>query len=110
MAKTNVIKSDFVENYVFTDGSEFHWLTVPIVNLNGDNVETLVDQMRNVLDLMRALDNVMGLATPHGRNYQLQDDNAAHFAREAWQERRLLLNAMFKEMEEYAIKISEQRR
>jgi len=45
-------------------------LTMPIVNGNGDRVETLLEQARNVCEALRVAKGTMCEAMPHGRNFQ----------------------------------------
>ena len=78
-------------------------LVPPKVNLNGTSKETLLANYIGVLRALTALDTAMSLATPHGRDYQtLSDANASVKAREAWMERRLLVEELRKDVEHCA--------
>ena len=70
----------------------------PIVNINGDSVETLLGQYFAVLKAAQELRNKMAHASPHGRNYQLQTDGTLYGARTEWLE--LMVKA--KEIENWA--------
>jgi hypothetical protein len=45
--------------------------TLPTVNLNGSSAHELLDQQLRVLRAVDALWEVMRVAAPHGRDYQL---------------------------------------
>jgi hypothetical protein len=83
-------------------------LVQPTVNLNGTDK---IDLMNQVLDIKLALEkvnDVMAAATPHGRDYQLAPAGTDAEARNAWNQRRLILNAMTSEMYALAILIHDQ--
>lgn len=46
-------------------------------NLNGDDAETLMRQLDAVRKASKALQEAIGAATPHGRNYQTVEDGEA---------------------------------
>jgi hypothetical protein len=81
-------------------------LTLPQVNLNGTSREQLVEQQRNVMHALDALQKAMQEAAPHGRDYQ---PRPAEFkpAREAWLERMQVIGAMREEIEAHALAIQE---
>jgi len=56
-------------------------LTTPIINLNGDRAETLLDQLRGIHDAIHAISKVLGNSSPHGRNYQCSPEGAYDAAR-----------------------------
>jgi len=58
--------------------------TFPIVNINGDSVETLISQQWAVLKAAQELRNKLSQAAPHGRNFQTQPIGATTAAREEW--------------------------
>ena len=49
-------------------------MSMPIVNLNGDNSATLIKQQYAVIKAAQALLKAMREASPHGRNYQCNPD------------------------------------
>lgn len=91
------------------DGNELRMLIAPTVNLNGTSYESLLDDARGVLDALRELDRVLAEAAPHGRDYQTAPEGTYQHARDAWAERRELIDRMREEFRSYAIQISDQR-
>ena len=60
-----------------------------IVNLNGTSRDDLVAQQRAVMDAADTLLEAMGMANPHGRDYQLNADPTDYQQdRDEWQEKR----------------------
>ncbi len=57
---------------------------LPQVNINGDNVETLLTQYWAVMKAAQDLRNKMSQAAPHGRNYQTLPDGSLYAARTEW--------------------------
>jgi hypothetical protein len=80
-------------------------LVPPIVNLNGNSREALVDQQRRILDALGQLLGAMHAAMPHGRDYQPQPQEYVA-AREAWVERIMLLQSLKVELTANALCIS----
>ena len=58
----------------------------PIVNLNGDNVETLLAQHHAVYKQALLLKEALSKAAPHGRNYQTVEWGRYSNARDEWLE------------------------
>jgi len=70
-------------------------LVPQVVNLNGSAKETILADYVGVLNALRALETAMGLAMPHGRDYQTHSDPRAYAkAHEAWCCRRVFLHEM----------------
>jgi len=79
------------------------------VNLNGSAKETLLANYIGVLNAIRALETAMGLANPHGRDYQTHSDpEAAIKARRAWSERRVWIDQLKSDVQHSAEMISNQ--
>jgi len=89
-------------------------LVVPTVNLNGNDADDLVAQLRDVLKALDDANSQMGAASDifHGRNFQLADDpqRAQFDAQIAWTERRLAIIKMRDEIMELALAVQEQGR
>jgi hypothetical protein len=60
---------------------------LPIVNLNGTELEQLLQQHWNVLKAARALAEALGMASPHGRDYQTAHPDSLRMARDLWLQR-----------------------
>jgi len=60
-------------------------LTTPIINLNGDHAETLLEQIREIHNAIHTLSKVLGSASPHGRNFQCSPEGAYDAARRQFQ-------------------------
>jgi hypothetical protein len=60
----------------------------PVVNINGDSVQTLMQQHWDVLKHSRDLASALSRAAPHGRNYQTlrtnEGEHPTHLARSEW--------------------------
>ena len=58
----------------------------PVVNLNGDSVEKLLQQHWDVLKHSRKLAEALAAAAPHGRNYQTlpAHESPTYEARREW--------------------------
>ena len=59
-----------------------------IVNINGNSVDSLIEQHRNIIDKCDELLNVMSEALPHGRNYLTAEDGRYHADRDAFDDQR----------------------
>jgi hypothetical protein len=85
-------------------------MQTPIPNLNGNSKESLITELRTILDALRDADETIGKASAvwHGRNFQtLRDGNAVQVrAQAAWDERRRMLNDFYKEVQDMAIEVS----
>ena len=46
-----------------------------IININGTSKQALLDQYRAVAEALRTLQEAMGQAPPHGRDFQLNPDD-----------------------------------
>jgi hypothetical protein len=57
---------------------------MPIVNLNGTELEQLLKQHHQVLVACRNLADKLGMAAPHGRDYQTSPDGSLDLARKLW--------------------------
>ena len=69
-------------------------MTLPTVHLNGTSRDVLVEQRTEVGQALNAaLDALVG-ASPHGRDYYPQGDNALAKAQKEWQERATMLRNM----------------
>jgi hypothetical protein len=65
------------------------------VNLNGTSKNALIADYLAVIRAITKLQDAMGRATPHGRDYQTHSDlYALGKARKAWNERRLWLEEL----------------
>jgi hypothetical protein len=76
-------------------------LILPQVSLNGTNKQELVSQQLAVVGAIRVLLEAMGEAAPHGRDYQ-RDPSQLEPAKKAWMDRRMLVYALRKEIEQHA--------
>jgi flagellar biosynthesis chaperone FliJ len=86
-------------------------LVQPVINLNGTSKESLVKQLRHVLDALRQVESALAGAQPHGRDYQnspLTGENGVYAAQDAWNERRVMITKLKQEIEEHTFKISQQ--
>jgi hypothetical protein len=94
-----------------TQSYEPNHIIPPKVNLNGDTKDTLLTDLMNAKLAIDAADEAMAKATPHGRNYQTMDGGGVYhcrIAREAWRERRLVLQALADELYGLAEHVSNQ--
>jgi hypothetical protein len=57
------------------------------VNLNGSSRESLIEQQRAVMEAVDTLVEKMALATPHGRDYQLNEEGDYDRDRIEWREK-----------------------
>jgi hypothetical protein len=67
---------------------------LPVVNLNGTELEQLLQQHWNVLKAARELGNALGMAAPHGRDYQTTHPKSLRVARDLWHMRITDTNAV----------------
>lgn len=58
----------------------------PVVNINGDSVETLLEQHHAVYKKALELRDALSKASPHGRNYQTVEFERYSAARDEWLE------------------------
>jgi hypothetical protein len=79
-------------------------LVLPQVSLNGTSYTVLVEQQIAVMNALDALYAAMNEAAPNGRDYQHRPAEFAP-AREAWDERMLVVHNMHKEIEAHALAI-----
>lgn len=49
-------------------------LITPSIHMNGTSAESLLEQQRHVYDAADALLTALAAATPHGRDYYVQDN------------------------------------
>jgi hypothetical protein len=84
-------------------------LVLPQINLNGSPREVLVSQQLRVLDALRALQAAMQEASPNGRDYQTMPMGTLNKAQEAWRERWVMIDALYKEIEAHALAIHDDR-
>lgn len=77
------------------------------VNLNGDSKETLVNQARAVIDALREVETLMGVANPHGRNYQTAKPGAFDADQLEWTEARIALCNLRNKIMDSAIRIQD---
>ena len=97
-----------------TRNNDLSSLVVPVINLNGNTANDLLDKLRVVLsktvDLQAAMIGASDVV--HGRNFQTVE--SPEFARleavRAWRQRFEMLDAFLTEMREFAIAIDEQNR
>ena len=73
----------------------------PVVNMNGDSVNTLLDNHRAASDALRVAAEAMAKNAPHGRNYQTGGDYP--IARGEFMDRLEALNDMADEMQNIAM-------
>jgi len=86
-------------------------LIVPTVHLNGSGYQSLVDQCSDVIDAISKALDAMRQATPHDRDYYVQEDGSAgQNARDAHSDRMRKLETVSQEVMEIARGIMKQRR
>lgn len=59
-------------------------MIIPTVHMNGTDGRDLLEQQQAVLDALRAVPFAMFAATPNGRDYYPQGEDALHEARMAF--------------------------
>lgn len=88
-------------------------LQTPIINLNGNTADSLLDQLRAVLLVMQDLEKAMAQASDvaHGRNFQTLPDarERTDQAIQAWHERRLMVAQLHNEVLVLAVGIQNQK-
>ena len=89
-------------------------LVTPTINLNGNTAESLVEQLRTVIDAARLLKTAIAAASDvtHGRNFQTALDpvKARIDATHAWGERWAMIDRLEDEMTDLALAIQKQGR
>ena len=89
-------------------------LVVPTINLNGNTAESLVEQLKTVINAARELKLAIAAASDvtHGRNFQLSLDPITQRidATHAWGERWAAANQMEDDFTELALAIQAQGR
>jgi hypothetical protein len=91
-------------------------LPVPLPNMNGNSAESLIEQLRGILDAIRPLEKAIRHASDcwHGRNFQPLPPEQAKLvqarAQDGWFERQKWLDAFEQEILEMAIKLQQQHR
>ena len=70
-------KSRILCHYNNKDTKEHHVMRTPTVHLNGTSREELEKQQMNVYNASRKLLEALACASPHARDYYVQDDMAA---------------------------------
>lgn len=60
---------------------------MPIVNLNGTELEQLLKQHHEVIVACRNLADKLAVASPHGRDYQISPPGSLALARDLWLQR-----------------------
>jgi len=76
-----------------------------IPNLNGNSVESLVEQSRKILDAIRNLESALIEASPHGRNYQTAESGAWESDRADWNKIQIDLMNLHNRIMDSAIRI-----
>jgi hypothetical protein len=82
----------------------------PLVNLNGTDAATLIEQQCAIISACDQLLRVLHHAMPHGRDYHLKlgPENHTELARRAHQERIKSVQAIMKDAEVIALSVQEQ--
>lgn len=80
-------------------------LIAPIVHRNGTSKSELLQQQVEIMNNLRSLMKAMRDATPNGRDYYVLSADAVIEARDAFNERYNVINKIFTDFEEIAVKI-----
>jgi hypothetical protein len=98
-----------LDSEITINGASLSPLQRPIVNLNGNTREQLIEHCRHVMDSARDLDRALAQANEigHGRNYQTmpQGNVVASLMRDAIGDRRRVVLALVHEFEQLALDI-----
>jgi hypothetical protein len=88
-------------------------LVTPIVNLNGNTAESLIAQLKDVLNALHQLEQAMAKSSDiwHGRNFQTMKDGdvVSQKARRAWNERQRMVGELHNEVLTMAAVILDQK-
>jgi hypothetical protein len=82
-------------------------LVTPTIHLNGSGRNALVEKVCCSMDGVRKAIEALSDASPHGRDYYPQGNDAYLKAELAWQQRLGLLRDLYKELVEHAQEIDE---
>jgi len=85
-------------------------LVIPTVNINGTPAADLIEQLSAVCHALDHAREAIGLATPHGRDFQMNGQGLAEQAREAFRERQRVLARMSADFMDLALAIQSQGR
>jgi hypothetical protein len=88
-------------------------LVNPVLNLNGNSADSLLEPLMEVLNRINALEVALAEASDvcHGRNFQtVADDHLLVEARQAWGQRRVMLVDLEHEITNMALDIQRQKR
>lgn len=83
----------------------------PTVSLSGSPARMLIEQIIDVRTAIRAVQEAMAKASPHGRDYQNSrhnGENMVYAAMDAWRERSAMLATFYEELEQLAVDIQDQ--
>jgi len=80
---------------------------VPTIHLNGTSCQELMDQIVNVERAGRKMLQALYDASPNGRDYYTQGDNAFHEVQSEHQDRVKRIQSVIDEIQEIADSISE---
>jgi hypothetical protein len=83
-------------------------LILPQISINGTDKNELMNQQFAIIGALRNLLEAMGEAAPHGRDYQ-RDPSQLELAKTAWTDRRMLVYALRKEIEQHVEAINDLR-
>jgi phosphopantetheinyl transferase (holo-ACP synthase) len=82
-------------------------LATPLLNLNGSSAENLLEQLSDACSAVGAAREALAKATPHGRDYQLNQSDY-QLARKQHEARQIALQAVAEELEAIAISVYNQ--
>jgi hypothetical protein len=84
----------------------------PLVNLNGTDAETLIEQQKDIVEAADQLLRALHHAMPHGRDYHMLSgpENWTELARREHQARIACVQQIIKDAHDIAASVMEQRR
>ncbi len=81
-------------------------MQLPMIHLNGDSQDSLIEQQANVLAALRGAEEAIRAATPHGRNYHPLGPDAYQAAVREHRARQAALEALVREYHDLTVAIS----
>jgi hypothetical protein len=81
---------------------------IPVVNLNGEKAESLVNARIAAREAVQAAMKALGECSPNGRDYQTAPKGEFEIARKVYTERFAYLDKLANELEDEAIAIQNQ--
>jgi hypothetical protein len=79
--------------------------TDPTVHLNGTSGESLIQQRLDIVQALVEVEEAIGQAWPHGRDYYPQGPDALAAAQQVWKERVKVVADLRDEINEEALRI-----